>query len=325
MPENSVARHSTFAHAVYQGLTDNPKNLPSRYIYDEKGDALFQEIMKLPEYYLTRCETEILEDHGDRICSYFCEQETPFNLVELGAGDGVKTEILLRNLMDRRASFRYMPVDISSNALAGLHSRLKENLPGISIHPWEGSYFEMLRRIEQFSDSRKVILFLGSNLGNMMHPQARSFLSGLSEAMTSEDYLFIGFDQKKDPRVVLDAYNDPKGVTAAFNKNILHRINRELDADFDPDRFLHWETYNPESGAARSYLVATEPMQVSINALDLKLDLKAWETINTELSQKYDDSVVAWLAEGARLEVVESFADSGRYYKDYLFRKAGGI
>jgi dimethylhistidine N-methyltransferase len=324
MPENSVVHQSTFAKAVHQGLTANPKHLPSRYIYDERGDALFQEIMNLPQYYLTRCEKQILEEHGERISAYFWEQQTPFNLVELGAGDGTKTEILLRDLMAQKAAFRYMPVDISSNALEGLQTRLEDSLPGLQIHPWEGSYFEMLRRIDEFSDSRKVILFLGSNLGNMMHSQARSFLSGLSEAMTPLDYLFIGFDQKKDPRKILDAYNDPKGVTAAFNKNILYRINRELDADFDPDRFLHWETYNPESGAARSYLVAQEEMLVHINSLDLELHLRAWETIYTELSQKYDDAVVAWLAEGAGLEVVEDFADPRGYYKDYLFRKAAG-
>ena len=323
MPENPVLANSTFARAVYQGLTGHPKSLPSRYIYDEKGDELFQKIMELPEYYLTRCEKEILLEHGNRICSRFCESNHAFNLVELGAGDGTKTEILLENLHHRRASFRYMPVDISASALKGLQSRLRKKLPSVQVHPWEGSYFDMLRSIDQFSDARKVILFLGSNLGNMMHSQARTFLSGLSDAMTSSDLLFVGFDQKKHPQKILDAYNDPGGVTAAFNKNILARINRELQADFDPDRFLHWETYDPESGSARSYLVAREAMRVTVSALDLQVDFRAWETIYTELSQKYDDQVVAWLADGAGLEVVESFADSRGYYKDYLFRKSG--
>ena len=223
MDQNSRVSESDFAKAVYQGLTANPKKLPSRYIYDEKGDALFQQIMKLPEYYLTNCEKQILEDHKEKICSYFCQDNLPFKLVELGAGDGTKTEILLRNLIEQGASFRYMPVDISRSALRGLEHRLSRELPELQIQPWEGTYFDMLRQIEEFSDARKVILFLGSNLGNMLHPQARSFLSELAAAMTFADFLFIGFDQKKHPQKVLDAYNDPGGVTEAFNKNLLQR------------------------------------------------------------------------------------------------------
>ena len=321
MSDKVTLKESPFAIAVQKGLTTNPKNLPSRYIYDQKGDALFQRIMELPEYYLTQCEKQILEDHKERICSYFCGTGDAFNLVELGAGDGTKTEILLRNLTTMGASYRYMPVDISNNALNGLQRRLKAELPALKVRPWEGTYFEMLGQIKVFSDSRKVMLFLGSNLGNMMHPQARSFLRGLSEAMTSNDYLFIGFDQKKHPQKILDAYNDPGGVTAAFNKNILYRINSELQADFDPEKFLHWETYDPESGSARSFLVATEAMSVTIGALDLEITFKPWETIHTELSQKYDDDIVAWLADGAGLEILDTFSDPEGYFKDYLFRK----
>lgn len=321
MPNNSIPEESSFANAVHKGLTANPKYLPSRYIYDEEGGALFQKIMELPEYYLTRCEKEILEEHKNKICSYFYRDGGVFNLVELGAGDGTKTEILLRNLITLGVSFRYMPVDISSNALEGLKGRLKDEMPSLKVRPWEGTYFEMLGQIEEFSDTRKVILFLGSNLGNMMHPEARSFLQGLSKAMAPDDYLFIGFDLKKHPQKILDAYNDPKGVTAAFNKNILRRINRELEADFAPEKFLHWETYNPESGSARSYLVATEAMRVRVKALGLNIDFKPWESIQTELSQKYDDEIVAWLASGAGLEVVDSFSDPEGYFRDYLFRK----
>jgi dimethylhistidine N-methyltransferase len=321
MPDNSIPQESSFANAVQNGLTADPKHLPSRYIYDEEGDALFQKIMELPEYYLTRCEKEILEEHNNKICSYFSGDGSTFNLVELGAGDGTKTEILLRNLITLGVSFRYMPVDISRNALEGLQSRLGDEIPSLKVRPWEGTYFEMLGRIEEFSDIRKVILFLGSNLGNMMHPEARSFLQGLSKAMAPDDYLFIGFDLKKHPQKILDAYNDPKGVTAAFNKNLLHRINRELEADFAPEKFLHWETYNPESGSARSYLVATEAMRVRVKALGLIIDFKPWESIQTELSQKYDDEIVAWLASGAGLEVVDSFSDPEAYFRDYLFRK----
>lgn len=321
MTEKTLLKQSEFARAVHQGLTANPKKLPSRYIYDERGDALFQQIMELPEYYLTNSEKQILLQQADIICGYFCTDQRPFNLVELGAGDGTKTEILLRNLSERDAPFKYMPVDISHSALSGLQDRLKAALPNLKIQPWEGTYFEMLKGIEAFSDRRKVILFLGSNLGNMMHPQARSFLKGLSDAMTRSDFLFIGFDQKKHPQEILNAYNDPGGVTAAFNKNLLYRINRELKGDFDPDKFVHWETYDPESGAARSFLVASQPMQVCIEALDMEVSFNRWETIQTELSQKYDEEVVHWLASGAGLEVVTFFADPEDRYRNYLFQK----
>lgn len=322
MPEKSIGRESAFAEAVYRGLTGKPKRLPSRFIYDQKGDALFQQIMELPAYYLTRCETQILEAHKKDICAHFQGKGDPFHLVELGSGDGTKTAILLKQLSEQGANFTYMPVDISAHALQGLRLRMEKAFPDLEIRPWQGTYFDMLNQIDAFSDARKVLLFLGSNLGNMMHEQARSFLSGLAEAMTPSDSLFIGFDQKKHPRIILDAYDDPDGVTAAFNKNILYRINRELGADFDPEKFLHWETYNPESGAAQSYLVAREAMEVGIKALELEVHFDPWETIHTELSQKYDDAVVDWLASGAGLQVLEAFEDPRGYFKNYLFQKA---
>ena len=322
MPTNATIKNSAFAKAVQRGLTSEVKNLPSRYIYDKAGDALFQQIMQMPEYYLTRCETEIFEKQGIQICKHFCANGPSFNLVELGAGDGVKTQLLIKNLIALGGRPKYMPVDISINALKGLESRLGKEFPELDIHPWEGSYFEMLSRIDEFSDSRKVILFLGSNLGNMEHEEARGFLQGLSQAMNPSDLLFIGLDLKKDPQKVRNAYNDPQGLTAAFNKNILHRINRELGGNFKPELFLHWETYNPESGSARSYLVAKEDMRVSVEELGLTIHFKAWETIYTELSQKYDDPIVQWLAEGAQLDIVDSFMDSNASFKNYLFRPA---
>lgn len=322
MPINSDIKQSTFARAVSKGLTEHPKSLPSRYIYDPAGDVLFQRIMDMPEYYLTQCEIEILDKHSREICSHFYRENPEFNLVELGAGDGEKTQILLNELLYAGAMPKYMPVDISRNALSGLESRLKRQFPKLTIRPWEGSYFEMLSRIDEFSDSRKVILFLGSNLGNMMHSQAREFLQGLSSAMKPIDLLFIGVDQKKHPQIIRNAYNDPQGLTEAFNKNLLKRINRELGGDFEPEKFLHWETYNPENGSANSYLVAKEEMDVTIKSLELKVHFDAWETIHTELSQKYDDEVITWLAQSAQLEVVDSFVDSKNYFKNYLFRSA---
>ena len=197
---------------------------------------------------------------------------------------------------------------------------LQTEFPDLNLEPEVGAYFEVLGRLQSVSNRKKVILFLGSNIGNLLHPRAVAFLSELQQNMNPADRVFIGFDQKKHPQTVLNAYNDPLGVTAAFNKNLLHRINRELQADFDPDGFKQWETYDPETGTDKSYLVALRPMKVHIAALDLEIEFAAWETIHTEISQKYTDEVVNWLAEQAGLKVDAEFTDNKKYYKNYCFK-----
>lgn len=323
MPTPKSTIDTAFARDVQKGLTDYPKHLPSRYIYDKKGDALFQRIMKMPEYYLTGCETEIFETHKTEIARQLGQSGPGFNLIELGAGDGTKTRILLREMLRLGLDFSYQPIDISKNALNGLTTRLQAEFPELRVAPREGTYFEMLQQIDRDSGGGKAILFLGSNIGNLLHPQAREFLSALSDTMGLNDQLLIGFDQKKQPATILEAYNDSSGITEAFNKNLLWRINRELDGNFEPDRFLHWETYDPESGTAKSYLVAREAMEVTIGKLELRISFTPWETIHTEISQKYDDAVVQWLASESRLEVQASYADAKAFYKDYVFRRKG--
>ena len=321
MPKISRPTETAFARDVRKGLTDNPKHLPSRYIYDKRGDALFQQIMQLPEDYLTDCETEIFKEHKAAIARRFRASGQAFNLIELGAGDGRKTRILLEELLRHETLFRYMPIDISGNALRDLCEGLGQEFEDLRVDPWEGTYFEMLQEIHRLEQGPKVILFLGSNIGNLLHPQAVQFLDGLESVMEPGDLLFIGFDQKKDPATVLEAYNDPGGVTEAFNKNLLRRINREFGADFQPEKFLHWETYDPESGTAKSYLVARQAMQVRIPALQLEVSFRPWETIHTEISQKYDEPIIRWLADETGLQIVEGFSDSRDYYKNYILQK----
>ena len=171
------------------------------------------------------------------------------------------------------------------------------------------------------NNMKKIILFLGSNIGNLLHPQAIEFLKSVQELMQEEDLFFVGFDQKKNPQTILDAYNDKTGITEAFNKNVLTRINNEMKADFNPDEFLHWEVYDPESGTAKSYLVSKKEQSVWIEKLRLKVDFKAWETIHTEISQKYDDRTVHWLADKSGLQIENVFVDSKGYYKNYVFGK----
>jgi uncharacterized SAM-dependent methyltransferase len=202
-----------------------------------------------------------------------------------------------------------------------LGNALNNELPKVNFELLQGSYFEVLNQLSSYNKRQKVILVLGSNIGNLMHEDAIDFLSKIEENMSSEDLLFMGFDQKKHPQTVLDAYNDPKGLTEAFNKNLFVRMNKEFDANFDLNSFFHWETYDPETGTAKSFLVSSKAQQVKIPKLELTADFKAWETIHTEISQKYDDETVEWLASEANLNIDRVFESENGYYKNYTFKK----
>jgi dimethylhistidine N-methyltransferase len=310
-----------FKKEVFEGLSAFPKYLSSKYFYDKKGDKLFQDIMAMPEYYLTDCEFEILSIHTAAIAEYFKGKGQGFDLIELGAGDGKKTKILLKHLSENDFDFIYKPIDISQNAIDSLSEKLSEELPNVKVDAETGEYFEVLKRLKDYNARKKVIMVLGSNIGNLLHPKAIDFLGKLKNTMGADDLLFMGFDQKKEPQTILDAYNDKAGITEAFNKNVLTRINRELGGNFKPEKFTHWEVYNPETGTAKSFLVATEAMQVTVEAINLTANFAPWETIHTEISQKYDDKTVAWLAEESGLEIETSFTDEKGYYKNYVFRK----
>lgn len=314
------ANKSDFQLEVETGLSDFPKHLSSKFIYDERGDKLFQEIMAMPEYYLTRCEFDILEGHTAAIAESFNDKKG-FDLIELGAGDGKKTKILLRYLSDKKFDFTYLPIDISQHALDDLETSLKSELPEMKVVPQQGTYFKTLDRLASYDARKKVILMLGSNIGNLLHAEAIGFLKNIETSMNKNDLLFIGFDQKKNPQQILDAYNDKAGITDAFNKNILVRINRELGGDFDVDSFMHWEAYNPETGTAKSFLVSKIEQEVRIEQCGMNVHFDPWESIHTEISQKYDDSVVEWLAKEAGLKIDTWFTDKKKFYKNYVFKK----
>ncbi|KXN99054.1 methyltransferase [Aequorivita aquimaris] len=321
MATTATLLDTPFKKEVFEGLSAFPKYLSSKYFYDKKGDKLFQDIMAMPEYYLTGCEFQILSSHTETIGELFRDRENGLDLIELGAGDGKKTKVLLKYMADHNFNFVYKPIDISENAVEMLSENLATEMPALTVDAEVGEYFEVLERLKGFNKRKKVIMVLGSNIGNLKHPKAIEFLTKLKDAMLPDDLLFMGFDQKKNPQTILDAYNDEAGITAAFNKNILTRINRELGGNFDVDKFEHWEAYNPETGTAKSFLVATEAMQASIEKLGLTVNFEQWETIHTEISQKYDDKIVQWLAEQSGLEIETSFTDEKGYYKNYAFRK----
>ena len=314
-----ISFESAFAEDTYKGLTSYPKFLLSKYFYDKKGDKLFQQIMAMPEYYLTNSEYTILKNNKVAIAESFSDTEG-FDLIELGAGDGKKTKLLLKELIEKNFKFNYLPVDISQNVLEELEKTLKQEIPEVKVEIQQGTYFKTLEKLADYNTRKKVILVLGSNIGNLSHQEAISFLKNIAHAMSEKDMLFMGFDQKKNPQKILDAYNDPAGITEAFNKNHLERINSELDADFNLDSFIHWESYNPETGSAKSFLVSKNAQTVHIKKLGIEVSFDAWETIQTELSQKYNDSVVSWLADESGLRIEQQFSDSENLYKNYIFR-----
>jgi L-histidine Nalpha-methyltransferase len=312
-----------FALDVLVGLSEVPKRLPSRYFYDDAGSRYFQQIMELEEYYPTRCETEILTAHAGDLLEDVGDE--PLNLVDLGAGDGKKTMLLLSRLTERRAPFTYVPIDISEGAMQTVVSRVRAKLPGVDVAGLVCDYASGIAWLgAQASERRNLVLFLGSNIGNFDRVRARAFLRQIWNALAHGDLLLIGFDMKKDIEVLLDAYNDPGGVTAAFNLNLLTRINRELGGEFDRDAFRHFGTYDVLSGAMKSYLVSLEAQSVFIGALSQAFAFEPWEPIHTEYSYKYLDTDVVQLAADTGFSIRRQYRDQQRYFLDALWRVEKG-
>ena len=315
------SKYTEVMHAVEAGFAKHPKRLPSWLFYDEAGDKIFQAIMHMPEYYLTSCEYEILQSNKDKLYQYFSKHDDAFDLIELGAGDGLKTEIILRHFQDRKAAFRYMPIDVSATVLSSLTHRLADILPKLVVHPVNNRYDAALRTLYNDDVNRKVFLFLGANIGNFDPHEAENFVSMIASRMRQGDQLLIGFDLKKDPRLIQAAYDDPHGITRQFNMNLLIRLNRELGATFIPDQFRHYPCYDPETGMTKSYLVSLRTQDVYIAALQTSVHFDRWEVIHTEVSQKYDIPMIETIAAASELEIVDFLYDCKHYFCDVLFKK----
>ena len=315
-----VLTNNTFAREILEGLSRYPKTLPSKYFYDEAGDKLFQDIMAMPEYYLTRTELSILEQNKGNILQDVNPNENGFDLLELGAGDGMKTKVLLNELLNSKINFTYKPLDISLNALTLLKHDLQSEMEYLPVEIIHGDYFDSLKKLKESNQRQKLILFLGSNIGNLTVDEATQFLSHLSENLNPGDRMLVGFDLKKDPRVILSAYDDAAGITEAFNKNLLKRINNELgDANFNLDTFQHQPTYNPETGTTKSYLVSTKQQDVYFGKMDETISFYPWESIHTEISQKFDHKTIEKMANEANLGIKKVYMDEHHYYANYLF------
>ncbi len=313
-------QYSDVFQAVEEGFSKTPKCLPSWLFYDETGDKIFQEIMRMPEYYLTTSEYEILQMNKTRLRNRFVADGTPFKLVELGAGDGLKTEILLKHFSEHQIPFTYSPIDVSATVLSQLEARLRQTVTGLVMHPINRKYHEALE-ILSYDEVRKVFLFLGANIGNFTLDQAGSFIKSLSSSMHVDDHILIGFDLKKDPRLIQAAYDDPHGITRDFNLNLLVRLNRELGARFQLDQFRHYPYYNPETGMTKSYLISQQEQDVYFEACDKYVHFDRWEVIHTEISQKYDMPMIRKLAAHAGLEINDIYFDCKHYFCDVLMKK----
>lgn len=315
-PPLSRARQA-FLRDVLEGLQSHPKRLQSKYFYDATGDALFQQIMHCPEYYLTRCEMEILETQSPAIVAAIRAVAPQADLVELGAGDASKSIHLLREWMRTGMGATYYPIDISANIIGHLQEMLPEKVPGLDVRGLNGEYMEMLAKSGQAPERARVVMFMGSSIGNFTPGEAIGFLSEVRRQLRPGDFLLIGFDLQKNPRLVLDAYNDRQGLTRDFNLNLLTRINRELDADFQRAHFLHYPTYDPSTGACKSFLVSLRDQAVHIGGTVVRF--RKDEPVFMEISQKYTPEGIRELAARCGFAPVKNFTDEKGWFVDALW------
>ncbi|MCH9614349.1 MAG: Histidine N-alpha-methyltransferase [Chlamydiia bacterium] len=311
---------SVFLEDVVSGLSAPQKHLPSKYFYDKRGDNLFQQIMEMPEYYLTRAELEIFLEQSKEIIESMKLGQT-VHVYEFGAGDGVKSLLFLEALLRQGLDIHFHPIDISQNALDFLQGNLLEMDLKPHYQPIHATYQEALESLPLAHTDNRIFMFIGSSIGNLTHPQAREFLAKISDKMTSPDYMLLGVDKMKDPNIILDAYNDASGVTSAFNLNLLRRINDELGGDFNLDDFEHYPTYNPETGETKSYLMSLKDQTVTLKQANLSFSFKRFESIHTELSQKYTPGMIKDLANSAFLHLDQTFTDKEELFLECLLTK----
>jgi L-histidine Nalpha-methyltransferase len=315
-----VAAKDQFASDVMKGLSAENKHLPSRYFYDETGSRIFEEIMKLPEYYLTNCEWDIFRKHKHAILN--AVKGKRFQLVDLGAGDAKKTRVLLEHFYKEGTDFQYIPIDINPKVLEELQNALSKELPGLDSLAVAAEYFDALEWIKSNHSVRKLVLFMGSNIGNFSKAAAATFLKQMHQSLNQDDLLLIGIDLTKDPLKILTAYDDSSGVTARFNLNLLTRINRELGGNFDIRKWKHYASYNPVTGAVKSYLISQENQEVFIKSLDKSFSFDAWEPIHTEYSYKYSVKEINQLAASTGFELMENyFCDEDKFVDTVWKRK----
>ena len=305
-----------FARDVDEGLGSKPKRLLPQYFYDEEGSRLFERICSLPEYYLTRTEAGILGAQSHEIIGAL-GNENAINIVELGSGTSTKTRILFRALLakDRRRLVKYYPIDISHTVLQDTANMLAGDFANLRVSEITGSYEAGLEKACGFiGELQKMIIFLGSSIGNLDHEAAVAFLRRIREKMNRADMLLVGFDMEKDAAVLESAYDDSAGVTALFNLNILKRINDQLGGRFDLSSFAHRALYNVPRHRVEMHLVSKKDQSVYVGALGRSYEFKKGESIHTESSYKYSVERIESLAGKSGLRVKKHLLDGKKWF-----------
>lgn len=302
-----------FAEDVREGLGTRPRSLPPKWLYDERGSKLFEEITELDVYYLTDVERAIFRDHADEIVAA-CPARS--SLVELGAGSADKTRLLVEALVDRQGSARYWPIDISPKALEMAEDRFRED-PHVEVHPVEAEFVEGLAKVP-YDEEARLVAFIGSSIGNLPMPDQKELLASVRQEMGPDDRFLLGTDLAKDPEILLPAYDDPEGVTAAFTLNLLRRMNRELGADFDLDRFRHRAVFDEERSAVRIYFESLADQTVHVEALDATFTFEEGEHVHTEDSYKYTEEMLDELFDAAGMAPVATFHDEKGWFAEHV-------
>ncbi len=317
------------ADDVRRGLTATRKTLPPYLFYDDAGSRLYEEITELPEYYLTRAERTIFQTYAGDIVSravhcphaiHAVETEPrALGVVELGAGTATKTEVLLRAVLAHQARCTYVPIDVSPAAIEEAQARLRASLPRVQVRPLILPHDEAIAVLPGL-EGPQLVLFIGSSVGNFDDAEAVALFRGLRTALGPETSLLLGTDLRKSPRLLLPAYDDAAGVTAAFNKNILVRINRELGGHFDLARFRHVARWNDAASQIEMHLESAVAQEVAIDRLGLRVRFAAGETIHTESSIKYDLPRVGRLLGAAGFAIETTYYDDARLFGVHLAR-----
>jgi L-histidine N-alpha-methyltransferase len=298
--------HRTLADDVLDGLTRPFKELPPKHFYDAHGAQLFDRICELPEYYPTRCERAILEARAAEIV----ERTGAAELVELGSGTAAKTRLVLRAMHDAGTLERYVPIDVTESMVRDSAAALVEEFDGLRVHGIVGDFERHLDRVPPPADGRpRLVAFLGGTIGNFTPGSRRRFLRSLSALLGPDDHLLIGTDLVKDPRILEAAYDDSAGVTAAFNRNVLTVLNRELDADFAVDAYDHVAFFDRDREWIEMRLRAQRPQRVTVGKLGLRLSFAAGEELRTEISAKFTPERISGDLAAAGMERVESLTD----------------
>lgn len=318
LEKNQPSHHKEeFAIDVLTGLSTHPKAISAKYFYNDTGSELFQKISQQEDYYLTKTEFAIFQKISAIIPEIIKGSE--IDIMELGAGDGHKSKLIIDGFLSKDCKVNFYPIDISEKAmqLLGENLAISKNL---TIHGVVAEYFTGLNHLKTISNNKKLVLFLGSNIGNFNKQQSRDFLKKLWLSLNASDYVLIGYDLKKDTHVLNTAYNDTEGLTKAFNLNLLSRINRELGGNFDVSKFQHYGFYNPALEAMESYLFALEEQEIYISALEKNFQFEKFEPLHLEYSYKFSPSDITYLASHTGFHVEQHFSDEKNYFIDALWK-----